>query len=679
MRFLYLFFSVYFALYADTNTTDPKVASSQAGNMFLGTMGSGNAVNSNLSKPIMGGSQMKTMDGKTSFNAQVQCPSNTKTVVITFLPVGGNDYRLMVQQDTDLDGKFDYTYDTSSTGRTVSGVCANGVVMCNPAGSWNACQPYIWTTNSNRQLSLTPVSNGYSGLGSCFCSNASCGVSSLAEQMYDTIGGGISTTIMKNDSRFILSKNEFDQANMAYSLFGQNKINCSGIGATSWDQHGEQNPTKYYDAQTPPNTSIGDIALEQGSDPTSYYSMISNQSNVAYNESGDTLGMPNKVSCTITNSLKSIMTTQYDCTNAVNWNGGSYCELAAQANGHVAGSGMVSIDNLSVQVKVGQSLYAVRDFSWAACDDDGATASLSYSGDASGGYFETCGVSKAAKAVAIINNNTKVANVLINYFREQHSGGGFDNYSLHVYKSNAYQSESFENVESNNCPSNCTIIDEQVCDKNGQNCVYTIRNNVKTNIQPSEDCYQYSSSITNGTVCSSSSQITIQTINGIKTLYSGDTPKFYYKRTYDCGTSNVNIDASKQIQASGTATKTDNTSATMTYTDMNKATQTITALPTAESCLAPTCTVKRPKVSNDMFFDNTNRSQTTGGSIVYETVAKTCTGSGSSAACPVDASLSETMIDNCSCPGTNMRGFQQAITNIGVVSEGAKDMICSQN
>jgi hypothetical protein len=680
MRFLYLFFLIFSALFADTNATDPKVASSQAGSMFLGTMGTGSAVNSNLSKPIMGGSQMKTMDGKTSFNAQIQCPSSTKAVAITFLPVGSNEYRLMVQQDSDLDGKFDYTYDTSSTGRSVSGVCSNGVIMCNPVGSWTSCQPYVWTANSNKQISLAPVDLGYSGLGSCFCSNASCGVSTLAEQIYDTIGSGISTTIMRSDSRFILSKNEYDPANMAYYLFGQNKVNCSGLGASAWDQHGEQNPTHYFDAQTPPNTSIGDIALEQGSDPNSYYSMIGNQSNVAYNKEGDTLGMPNKTSCTLTNSLKSTTTTSYDCQgSAVDWNGGSYCELAASANGHVVGNQMVSINNLNVEVKVGQSLFAQRDYSSDACDDDRATASLSYSGDVSGGYLESCGASKASKAIQIVGNSTKVTNVFINYFKEQHSGRGWDNYSIHIYKTNAYQSETFSNVVTNTCPSDCNLLDEQVCDQNGQNCIYTVKGGIKTGITPNHGCYQYNSNITTATVCSASSNITIQTSQGTQILYSGSTPYFFYKRAYDCGTSTVKIDASKQIQASGTATKTDNTSATMTYTDMNGTTQTITALPTAESCLAQSCMVKRPKVSNDVFYDKTNRSQLTGGSTVYETVTKTCTGSGPSAICPVDSSLSETMLDGCSCTGTNMRGFQQAVTNIGVVSEASKDMICSQN
>jgi hypothetical protein len=643
----------------------------------MAIFGSKDGVNNRLSQPLMSNTQMTTVSGTKSFDTQIQCPASSKSVGITFLPSTGNDYRLMIKQDTDLNGAFDYTYDTSILGRTVSGVCTNGVLMCNPSGSWTDCKPYVWDAVSNK-ISLRAVATNSSELGACYCSNSSCNVTTLAPQIYENIGGGISAAIMHSNPLFLLSKSSWSFEEMTYYLFGQNKTNCSGLGASNWDQYGEKNPTQYFNNQTPPNTSIAEVAINQGNDPNSYYSMLSHQNEVSYDTAGHTIGMPSKTSCMLTKSIHSTVSTEYDCTATVSWNGQQWCELAHAGGATIQHSGTMaaSITNLSIVLKKGQSAYAVADYSYASCDNDGDTITLKYSGDASGQYSSTCPDSKNGIALELANNtSTGNKNVFIEYFNQQHSGDGWDNYNTHVYKTPTHEKESFSIIESNNCPSDCKLIEEQTCDASGLNCVYTVKNGVNQNITPQRSCQAYSSSITGGSLCADGNSITMQTNDGTSILYSSSNAWFNIKRTYDCGSSEININSSKMTQAAGTATKTDSAATSMTYTDQNGSTKTIDSLPTGDDCPTPACTVKRPNIDTTSFSDGSNRSQTAVGTTVYETAIKTCTKSGTTATCQLESG--ETMIEDCSCTGS-MQGFQKAITTLGTVSASSKDMICSQ-
>jgi hypothetical protein len=674
MRFITLSLMVSAFLFG----TDPTASSrgSNIGNTAMSLFGSKEGVNNKLSQPLMSNTQMTTVDGSKSFDTQMQCPSSSKSVGITFLPSTGNDYRLLIKQDTDLNGAFDYTYDTSTLGRTVSGVCTNGVLMCNPSGSWTDCKPYVWSAVDNK-ISLRSVVTNSSELGACYCSNASCNVTTLAPQIYENIGGGISAAVMHSNPLFLLSKSEWNFAEMTYYLFGQNKTNCSGIGTSNWDQYGETNPTQYYNNQTPPNTSIAEVAINQGNDPNSYYSMLSHQNEVSYNGTGDTIGMPSRAACTLTKSIHSTVSTEYDCTATVSWNGQQWCELAHAGYGaRHSGSMSASITNLSVSLKNAQSVYVVANYDSSSCDDDRNTITVKYSGDAAGEHSYVCPSSKKGIALELINNTSTVnKNVLIEYFNQTHSLGGWDYYNTHVYKTSTHQKETFSITESSNCPSDCTLIEEQTCDANGLNCIYTVRNGVNQNITLQRNCKAYSSSITSGSLCADGNTITMQTNEGLSTLFSGANAWFYIKRTYDCGSHEISIDSSKMTRAAGTATKADSTATSMTYTDQNGAIKTINSLPTGDNCPTPACTIKRPKVDTAEFSDRTNRSQTTGGTTVYETVIKTCTKSGTTAICSLDTG--ETMLEDCSCTGS-MVGFQQAISTLGAVSEASKDMICSQ-
>ncbi len=665
MRIAFLSIVAASLLYSADPTAGAK--GTNIANTALSVFGSKDGVNNRLGQPLMSNTKMTTLDGTKSFDAQMQCPASSKSIGITFIPSGGNDYRLIIKQDTNLDGTYDYTYDSNSLGRTVSGVCTNGTLMCNPAGSWSDCKSYVWDTN-NKQVFLRQVTTGSSELGACYCSNSSCGVSTLAPQIYENIGGGISAAIMKSNSLFILSKSEWSFADMTYYLYGQDKTNCTGLGGSNWDKYGEKNPTIYYDAQTPPNTSIADVAIDQGSDPTSYYSMISHQNEVSYNNSGDTITMPSTSSCVIKNTPTEQTST--DSTYTLNrspspaqagWGG-----ILDQFNVTVgtftdkffiktAGTYTIKsqIDNYGSVSLDGQTLFSPNN--WPTIYSTSKNLStgehtIVTSGVNVDGPWGMATVVYAPDGSVFWNIRSGQAPVI----------------TQDVVMSSLNQCQANEDA-------GCRIKEEQICDINGASCVYTVRDSVRQNITPQKKC----SSQVFSTTCADGNSIISNLNDGTsKTLTVGNNSWFYIKRIYQCESQNINLDSSKMTRAAGTAYKTDQSATTMTYTDHTGATVSINNLPSGDECPAPVCTVKRASKSADQFSDNTNRSQTTTGTSVTETVVKTCTKSGTSMTCPTESG--ETMIEGCSCSG-NWTGFQQAVTTLGAVSEAAKDMICSQN
>lgn len=676
---------------------DPSAASrgSNIGNTALGIFGSKDGVNNRLAQPLMSKTQMTTVDGTKSFDAQIQCPASSKSVGIAFIPAGGNDYRLIIKQDTNLDGTYDYTYDTNSVGRTVSGVCTNGVLMCNPAGSWTDCKPYVWDATSNKQVKLRGVTAQSTELGACYCSNASCGVSSLAPQIYENIGGGISAAIMKSNPLFLQSKSEWSFAEMTYFLYGQDKTNCTGLGSSNWDKYGEKNPTIYYEGQFPPSTSIGDVAIEQGSDPTSYYSMISHQNEVAYNNAGDTITMPSKTSCVVTKTpiaqlttkSTTLSTTQSICTDHELWLKLVYNKDTSVFTYDMAGAapGSYLLPNGNPNTMghncggAGWQNFITKNLSTTLGFGGGTVLNTSYRVNMTVTDGGGCNVGATGTANYLGNNRVSIAK----WFQNLCPASGAQTPTLAVSIDVSAEKEEFKLTESNGCAtqeadSTCRVVDEQICDQGGSNCIYTIRDGAKQTTIPQKRCYSHDSSIVPTTLCADGSNITAANTSGSVVLGSGDKSWFYIKRTYECTAKDININASAMTRAAGTASKTDQSATSMTYTDLDGSVKTISNLPGGDDCPNPVCTVKRPKQSADQFGDGTNRSQTPGGTTVTETIIKTCTKSGSTMTCPVDASLSETKVEDCSCTGS-WTGFQQAVTTVGAVSEAAKDLICSQN
>jgi len=187
-----------------------------------------------------------------------------------------------VSEDTDWDGVLDYAYQVPFP---VSGICANGVISCNP-GTWTNCTPYAWTSDNQGKASLAPALD--SDMMSCFCVNATCGANLVFRNLavvFKTLGGGIVAAIHRNNTRYVISDVQIDGAYARY--FGQDSSQCSSGTASS-------SPEQYFANPFALPGAVGTEVAGQSGDPTSYYTMLTNTANAVQNPM-------NLRPCTITN------------------------------------------------------------------------------------------------------------------------------------------------------------------------------------------------------------------------------------------------------------------------------------------------------------------------------------------------------------------------------------------
>ena len=248
-------------------------AGSTLGNQALGSYGSKEGLNSNLFQPMMSGaSPMQTLDGSKQFNAQLSCPSSQRFLEI-FLQPGptGDITTLMVSEDIDWDGALDYVYQAPFA---VSGICANGVIACDP-GAWANCAPYVWTSSSDGKASLQPALD--SDMKSCFCVNGSCGANLVFRNLnviLNAMGGGVVAAIHRSNARYVISDVQIDGTYARY--FGQDSSKCSSAVASSTPEQYSSNP---FTLQGAVNAEVA----SQSGDPASYYTMLTNAANAIQN------------------------------------------------------------------------------------------------------------------------------------------------------------------------------------------------------------------------------------------------------------------------------------------------------------------------------------------------------------------------------------------------------------
>ncbi len=242
---------------------------------------------------------MITVDGTTNFTAQIQCPSSREFVTVLLTPSGGGEAGIMVGEDLDMDGTVEYTY---SAPVNASGVCANGIISCDP-GTWNSCRGYKWFANPAGQTSLTEVS--ITDLGGCYCINNSCGSNlffARQRQILETVGGGVVGSIQGFSPRFTVTRAKIDGTSISY--YGQATAGCAAASA------GGSLPVQFYSQGTditPGLLLAGAGAAEadaQSADPKSYYSLIQSSYSLAANPSTTSSCVIERVGSAVTNTYK---------------------------------------------------------------------------------------------------------------------------------------------------------------------------------------------------------------------------------------------------------------------------------------------------------------------------------------------------------------------------------------
>jgi len=177
----------------------------------------------NYLTPGLAGQPITTVDNSQSFNPNIACQKTATLLEIIAQPASSGDIgTLRISRDKNLDGTVDQTL---TLPMPVSGICANGVIGCQP-GTWNQCHSYKWDVGSSGDLKLTEVS--LTDLAGCYCINNSCGANlvwgNLASVLKD-LGGGVIGALTTADPRIGVAQAVIDGPVIRYT--GAQSTACS--------------------------------------------------------------------------------------------------------------------------------------------------------------------------------------------------------------------------------------------------------------------------------------------------------------------------------------------------------------------------------------------------------------------------------------------------------------------
>lgn len=488
-----------------------------------------------------------TVNGQTSFNAQLEAPSSTAFMQIFFEPQSTNDFVAIISQDPTLSGHFTYQLTTP----TISGVCNNGFISCDP-GTWNNCQFYEWTINSSNDVGYTSVA-GTQALGSCFCNNSSCGGNFFGQfnSIANTFGAGLASFIAENTQMAITNV----QASFpTLTYYGENSSQ-STIASNSnpdYDYAGYQanNPSQYYGNGSSLTGAGEDLMPNQLSETGSPFNLVANNEYMNQNQ-------VTEKTCQISHTINVTSVSPIGCpANSVpagnlcipnqtimssgwstNGGGWEYCQVSAgilecgdQGHGLACPVNLAGVLASSPQTYGGMPCYQSQDWTWnmqlyPKNTNNTATVGWDFESSHSSAPWVTetvilgCG-QECPSGYMLVNGG---------------ANGGLT----------CIQVSQNTNNNCSNIPSNCQIKDEQVCDQNGQNCIYIYQNYqyIAPSIQPM--CYNFNgpdSSIFN--FCANGSNITYQdnlaNLIANYTACPGYTP--YYSQSGTLDTSSDNTD-----------------------------------------------------------------------------------------------------------------------------------------
>lgn len=255
---------------------DGKTAGSAAAQSALSQFGSRDLANQNISQPMTSPTTlMRTVDGSQRFQANLTAPASAKFLELFIQPAGTGDLqKVMISQDLNTDGAFDYVYNLP---RPVSGVCGNGYIACDPA-TWNHCQYFKWTAGSDGKIA--DVAASITDLGGCYCINSSCGsnlVWSNSSVILQDLGGGVVNAIHNGNPALTITNVSYDLTTIDYfgRVTGSTTTGASSVASLA------SSPTvtalSGYYANWPGLTQARDnAAIAQSTDPQSLYYQIAN-------------------------------------------------------------------------------------------------------------------------------------------------------------------------------------------------------------------------------------------------------------------------------------------------------------------------------------------------------------------------------------------------------------------
>lgn len=635
---------------AQTWSADQQAAKqngSNAANAALNVVGTPDGVRNNIANPMTGGSQLTTLDGKTSFSGQVSCPSTKQFMSVTILPSATGDLSMvLVQQDTTMSGAFNYAYNVPVL---VSGVCGNGIISCN-AGTWNNCSYYTWVADTTGAASLTQAPS-IQQMAGCYCINNSCGtmlaMNDLNVILHD-LGTGVSNAIQGNNPQYVITNT--DVQNTTVSFYGQRSSNCQA--ALPGIQTPSTNLSQYYNNPSAMSNDAQGVVSTQTSDPNSYYSTLTSAAN-------NSMGPTSTTQCIIRNDAV-LTTQQVPTTNPISYT--FYSTADNQFNLFLDGSSILSGSNwqtaFSTTLNINPGIHTVQIKGTYTSGAPGALFALTNNGDGSWPLVSDSSWSPVAVNAGVVGvapwgvpngwpggtsaqwiwGSTPSTTTLTNSFTA----------SLLVYQDTMNDSVITDNCTNDENNSKCQLKDETV------DGVQTYRNYNPTGLAPLPSCQNFPGPTQVFNVCHNW---------WIKT------------RTYIC-TFGGSYDFSdiKKRAASINNSAIDG-GAALTYTDMRKDASgnwvtegdSIQLTPRDASACQQACKIKRPATDTQAAISG-NATQYQASSRSYAVVYAQCK---NGSPCPTQAG---DIIDiDCQC----IDNFAEAATILSVMNTAGKDLICS--
>lgn len=214
---------VIFTSIANAATTDPKQAAQNLyGTYVKPVTGTGKALNDNYTRGLTTGSNIKSLDGKSSFATSTFKDTGNLVLRVTslFEATTGALSRIAVEQSTAANGTIDYAYvaPPASAFGEIPAVCNDGFIACSPGTYDSSCTYWKWVSDETGKVSAsntkvvagTALNYTINDLSGCYCfSNFCTGQPSSSLVNLPIISEGVGTAVMGAmlaKAGFVLSK-----------------------------------------------------------------------------------------------------------------------------------------------------------------------------------------------------------------------------------------------------------------------------------------------------------------------------------------------------------------------------------------------------------------------------------------------------------------------------------------
>jgi len=599
------------------------------------------ALQQNYLTPGLAGQPITTIDNSKTFNPNIACQKSATLLELLAQPAGTGDIgTLRISRDKDLDGAVDQTLILPFP---VSGICANGVIGCQP-GTWNQCHFYKWDVGSSGDLKLSEV--GQTEVAGCYCINNSCGANlawgNLASLLKD-LGGGVIGALTTADPR----------VGVAQAVIDGPVIRYTGAQSTACSPNPSLPQTAY---RSNPTALSGDATV----------AAASNSIFQALKSSPAGVGKAQQIrSCTITRtvSLNAVKAEDVIARTSGGYDTYDYGDgtlafmMGSPANNSLGGSCTFFDYRMTLHVEDPDRLADVRLPYWFADDwgqvrIDGNLVSSGPSAWTGVGYppgnCERKGTFYSYPNLDLKPFLTKGDHEI--WLRVAVSGGGeaFAMVQASVDLSCKPTEQLVDLCAANAADSKCQLYDETV------DGVDTVRSGVATGLTPLAQTRLFES----GT-CS----------------LSLTRPWFERKRKYRC---TIDTGSLPEPDLSRGAYIIDHSTETLladrvTNKDGSTATSSRSfALPTRGSVPAceAICKTRAPKANSEAALDGVVGAKQNA-PVGYDTFYHTCTASASGNHCPLGAG--EALVSDCGC----LDDFPEAVVMMQTVRLGGADMICT--